>query len=547
MPAAAGALDGMAPAGWRYDRRMPRPRLYGSNAERQRAYRARKRPPPPPLKRPPLGTSARTLAKWVRSTLKVPAGHPRAGQPFRIAGWQLAVLSDCLTHHEVLLSVARKNGKSALVAIYVLAHLAGPMRCGGWRCGVLSINRAKAGELLDQIEQIADASNLSGLTFRRSPRRILSETGAVDIESADRGAGAASGFDSAIIDELGLLAERDRPLVAGMRSSVSAKDGRFIALSVHGDGPFIPEIIERRGERGLAVHLYQADPDLPVDSPAAWRQSNPGLGTVKATAYMRRESRRVLVSTSDQPSFCALDLNAPGAPAAELVCTPDQWRRCEVPVESLPPRDGPVVVGIDLGMDQSFTSAGLFWPATGRFEIRTACPDRPALAKRAKRDGAGAVYERAVERGDLWPLSGIVTPVPGFLSRLAGDLAGCRVAAVGCDRFRHHELVRVLGDLGLPWRPVWRGSGIRSGENMDADCRAFQRGVATGAIRTPRNLMMAYSLSQAKVVRDGQGHAQHLKGIRQRARIDPVQASVIAAGLGESFKGRKSTGKVWVA
>ena len=537
----------MAPAGWRYDRRMPRPRIYGSNAEKQRAYRARKRPPPPPLKRPPLATTARSLARWVRQSLKVPAGHPRAGQPFRIARWQLAVLADCLTHHEVLLSVARKNGKSALIAIFVLAHLAGPVRKAGWRCGVLSVNRSKAGELLDQIEQIADASNLSGLTFRRQPRRILSETGAVDIESADRGAGHASGFDAAVIDEIGLLGERDRPLVAGMRSSVSARDGRFISLSVFGDGPFIPEIVERRGERGLAVHLYQSDPDLPVDSPEAWRQSNPGLGVVKSRAYMARESRRVLVSTSDQPSFRALDLNLPGAPAAELITTPEQWRCCEVPVESLPPRDGPVAVGIDLGMDQSFTSAGLFWPATGRFEVRTACPDRPALAKRAKRDGAGAVYERAVERGDLWPLSGIVTPVPGFLSRLAGDLAGCRVAAVGCDRFRHHELVRVLGDLGLAWRPVWRGSGLRAGEHMDADVRAFQRGVATGAIRTPRNLMMAYSLSQAKVVRDGQGHVVHLKGIRQRARIDPVQASVIAAGLGESFKARKSTGKVWIA
>ena len=83
----------------------------------------------------------------------------------------------------------------------------------------MSFSRPKAAELLEQIEQIAAASNLSGLTFRRSPRRILSETGAVDIESADRGAGHASGFDAAVIDELGLLAERDRPLVAGMRSS----------------------------------------------------------------------------------------------------------------------------------------------------------------------------------------------------------------------------------------------------------------------------------------------------------------------------------------
>ena len=101
--------------------------------------------------------------------------------------------------------------------MYVLGHLVGPLRRPGWRCGVLSVSRAKSAELLDQVEQIGAASNLSGLTFRRAPRRILSDTGAVDIESADRGAGHASGFDAAVIDEIGLLAERHRPLVAGMR------------------------------------------------------------------------------------------------------------------------------------------------------------------------------------------------------------------------------------------------------------------------------------------------------------------------------------------
>ena len=528
---------------------MPgRARVYGSNAERQRAYRARKRAAAAPkVKRPPLGTSARSLARWVRSTLKVPAGHPRAGQPFKLAGWQLAVLADCLTAHETLLCIARKNGKSALIALHLLAHLAGPLRRPGWRAGVLSVSRAKAGELLDQVEAIALASNLGGLTFRRQPRHILSETGRVDIESADRGAGHASGFDAAVIDEIGLLAERDRPLVNGMRSSVSARDGRFIALSVHGAGPFIPEILERDGEPGLAVHHFAADRDLPIDDPAAWRQANPGLGSVKGTAYMRREARRVLISTADQASFRALDLNLPGAPAAELVCTPEQWKRCEVPPETLPPRAGPVFLGIDLGMHASFCAAAMYWPDTGRFDVRSACPDQPRLAARAKRDGAGAVYEAAAARGDLWPLSGIVTPVRPFLERLAGDIAGCRIGAVGCDRFRYHELVRHFRDLGLPWRPAWRGAGVRAGEHMDADVREFQRAVATASLKTAPHLLMVYSVSEAKVIRDGQGHVVHLAGVRVRSRIDPLQAAVIALGLGGAAGKRKAPGKVWIA
>ena len=99
------------------------------------------------------------------------------------------------------------------------------------------------------MEGIALASDLSGLRFLRSPApgRVESATGTVDILSADRSAGHASGFDDAIVDELGLFQERDRALVNGMRSSTSAKDGRFLALSIQGDAPFTKELTYRPG------------------------------------------------------------------------------------------------------------------------------------------------------------------------------------------------------------------------------------------------------------------------------------------------------------
>ena len=526
---------------------MGRRRIYGSVAERQRAYRARvkARNAKPPPRRPKVAQSVSALVAWVREALVVPSGHPREGKRWSLPRWQTDVLRDCLTAHETALVIARKNGKSALAAILVLAHLAGPLRRPGWRGGVLSVNRAKAGELLDQCEQIALASRLDGLTFRRSPKRILSDTGTVDIESADVGAGHAAGYDLALVDELGLLAERHRGLVAGMRSSTSARNGRFVSLTIHGSGPFVPEILDRRGERGLAVHHFAAAPDRAVDDEQGWKEANPGLGTVKSLAYMRRESARVIASPADQSFFVAHDLNRPSDPGAELLCTPDQWKRCECPVGELPPRTGPCYVGIDLGLHASFTSAAMLWPDTGRFETRTACPDVPALAKRARTDGAGSVYEAAHERGDLWTLSGSVTPVAAFLSRLSEDLAGFKVGAVGADRFRHHELVRILGELGLGWIPKWRGTGIRAGSHMDADCRSFQRLITSGSLKTAPNLMMAFAVSECKVVRDSQGHVTHLGGVRTRSRIDAVQAAVIACGLAEG-KTQKRKGRHWV-
>ena len=67
-----------------------------------------------------------------------------------------------------------------------------------------------------------------------------------------------AGFDWAIIDELGLMTERDRELIAGMRTSTSARDGRLIALSIRGESPMLEEMLERRG----APHVLRSTSTL---------------------------------------------------------------------------------------------------------------------------------------------------------------------------------------------------------------------------------------------------------------------------------------------
>ena len=475
------------------------------------------------------------FAKWAAEKLRVPAGHPSAGAAFVLPAYLAAFFSDALAAdtQEAAMIIARKNGKSAGVAALLLAFLVGPLRREGWRAGICSINREKAHELKMQVEAIARASNLEGVQFwKRGPQAITSEGGTVDVLSADKHAGAASSYDLSIVDEIGLLTEQDRGLVNSMRSSVSAKRGKFLSLSVFGDGPFCGEIVARRDDDGVCVHVFQAKAGCSLTDPAAWAAANPGLGGstggIKSRAYMVSESRRVLSSVADQPSFLAFDLNLPQSPSKEMVCSVSDWSNCTVPKAKLPKREGPCFVGLDAGGAVSMTAAAAYWPQTGLLEVRGAFPSVPDLKARGTKDGAGDSYQTAYDMGELVLFSGMVTPLGDFTRALVSDLAGCDVRSGASDQYRRSEVEQILDaeDVPFPW--VWRRMG--SGPDGSADTRAFQRAVLRNEIKTAPSLLMPLALKSTVLKRDSNGNPSLHRG-GSGARIDVLSACVLAVGL----------------
>lgn len=78
--------------------------------------------------------AAKAIAGWSAKNLVVPT-PPRQGEKFRLADWQVSFLKNAFGPgvKEAALSIARRNGKSFLIAVVLLAHLCGPMagRIGG--------------------------------------------------------------------------------------------------------------------------------------------------------------------------------------------------------------------------------------------------------------------------------------------------------------------------------------------------------------------------------------------------------------------------------
>ena len=167
-----------------------------------RAQAARLSADPLPLVRVPAPRDpARVVAEWAASRLKVPTG-PLRGKPFTLDQWQVDWLRGAMAPGilEAGLSVARKNGKSGLVSVLILAYLDGPLNFPLFRACVASLTGRLASELRDAIEATALISGLDVRVYQSpSPGRIEGQHKArLDILAADKSSGHASGFDLVI-------------------------------------------------------------------------------------------------------------------------------------------------------------------------------------------------------------------------------------------------------------------------------------------------------------------------------------------------------------
>ena len=467
------------------------------------------------------------LAEWAVATLRVPPGHPRVGEAMALPDFAVDFLCAGWDAHESALAIARKNSKSACCAVLALGHLVGPLRTPGWRGAIASVSKEKAAELRAQVAAIVEASGLEGeVRIRRSPYpgAIESATGTLEVLSSDRTAGHSSSFDLVIVDETGLMPERARELLAGLRSSISAKGGRIIHISVRGDSPLFAEVLSNPA---TVAHVYAAPDGCAIDDKAAWHAANPGIEAgIKSFAYMAQEVNRIRGAPADEPSFRAFDLNQPLSPTREMICSPDDLRACFA--DDPPPREGRCFLGFDFGEATSSTAAVAIWPATGRVETWQAFGDVPPLAERSRRDSAPYVAMEA--RGEIRTYPGRIVRPDAFLGDLAGDLSGVRVGAAAADSYKDSEVRDFLDRAAVRWPVDFRRVG--AGKDGGRDVRAFQRLVHQRRLSMAENLSLATAISKSTLKRDSNGNPG-LDKASARGRIDVLSAAVIAAGLAE--------------
>ena len=336
-------------------------------------------------------------------TLRIPEG-PLAGEQIRLAPFQKQFVEGALAPQidTAVLSVGRGNAKSALSAGVGLGALIGvwdeqPRRDIPLAARTRDQARV-AWNFAEAFSRSLPDEYQARLKFRRSPRLEIefeADDGPHVLRAiaADGKSALGSGPTLAILDERGHW-EKDRgdALEAAILTGLGKRGGRalIISTSAADDAHPFSQWIDQPPPRTY-IQEHRPDPGLPADDLESLLQANPGArhGVGASVEWLKQAAQRAIArGGSALDTFRLYHRNERiSGESRDVLLRFDEWLAAEC--SELPPRSGPVVVGLDLGGSASMSAAALYWPETSRLEVYGTFPSDPGLLDRGASDGVG--------------------------------------------------------------------------------------------------------------------------------------------------------------
>lgn len=484
--------------------------------------------------------------------LVIPEGR-MAGKRVKLAKYQKDFIRGAFAKDVSvgLLSIGRGNAKTALAAGLALGHLVGEIAPQPKREIIFAArNRDQAKTAFGFL-----VGFIQGLPEEEQEQFTIRHGSKLEVETSMNGGGLARVIPAdgrsilggaptlAILDERAAW-ERDKGdnLENAILSGLGKRDGRALIIST--SAPDDTNTFSRWMDEpppGSYVQEHRPAAGLPPDDLESLLVANPGSrqGIGATPEWLVAQAKRAIArGGSALSSFRNLNRNERVASDdRSVLVTVDEWLTSEVAPDALPAREGPCVLGVDLGGSRSMSAAALYWPITGRLECVGAFPATPGLADRGAADGVSGRYMDMSERGELKTMGDTTVPVGRFLADVVAMLDGETPAAIVGDRFRHAEFVEALTGAGLERVPcVWRGMGWRDGSE---DVERFRRALFEGKVRSVPSLLLRSAFADAITLVDPAGNHKLAKS-RSTGRIDAAAAAVVAVAQGARMVGQSS-------
>lgn len=518
--------------------------------------------------------------------LTIPSGVG-AGGPFLLREWQKKFIRDIyepvgidLTRlvRDAVLSMGRKNGKTAIIAALVLVHLCGPESIDYGEIYSAANDRDQAAIVYKFVAQFVHAD--PELDYDRgglckvvdSTKRITCPSNGSFYRALSREAGTKHGLNPsfAIYDEL--AQSKDRDLYDTLNTAFAAREEPlFAVISTQSRDPqhILSELIDRglsTDDPTVVCHLY-AVPDEIADhryceacatrfdikdlkfcpqcrgdlisgiwDESTWYLANPALDDFLSLEAVRKLGNQARESPSFEPSFRNLSLNQRVDLTPSVVSVGD-WRACQTDNAALELGED-IYLGLDLSATTDLAAlvavsafngdrvAAWFWKPGDLIDLHSTRDRAP--------------YER-------WRLEGYLTAEPGrdvdydLIALQINDIASdYNILGIAFDRWRIETLMKCFTRLGIdayyqkddehdsdgirfvPW-----GQGFK---DMAPAIDTLDKAIASRTFAHGGNPVLTWCVSNAVVTTDAAGNRK-LDKSKTRFRIDGAVAMVEALGL----------------
>jgi phage terminase large subunit-like protein len=473
------------------------------------------------------GTSTEVI-DWIEEYLFVPEGK-LVGQQVRLEDWQKEIIRgiyDTPTRMAII-SMARKNGKTALAAMLLLAHLLGPKAITGSETFSAAQSRDQAALIYKYARKMVMRSPyLYGYVKMKEGTRVFEVP---DIGTTYRAlsADATTAFGLspafAIHDELGQVRGPTSDLFDAIETAVGAhSDPLSVVISTQSatDADLLSVLIDDAkagGDPLTKLFLYTADPGDDVQSEETWRKANPALGTFRSIIDMRSMSAKAHRLPSFEASFRNLMLNQRTSSEAPIL-SKSVWQENAGAPDPAIFRTREVVGALDLSSVTDLTCFLLV--ATDEEGFRHVRPyfwtPADTVEERELRDRVP--YSLWIKEGFLETTPGRALDYDTIAERIVEILEDVEnFSVLRFDKWRMDRMKKALADKGgghIPLKPF--------GQNYKEMTPAIEmlEGLALeGKIRHGMHPVLTNHIANATTERDAAGNRRLAKH-RSSGRID---------------------------
>jgi phage terminase large subunit-like protein len=481
-------------------------------------------------------TRGERVIAFIQTYLVIPEGD-LVGKPVVLADFQKRFILEIYDNPHgtdtAILSIARKNSKTATISFLMLAHLIGPESVQNSRIVSGALSREQAAEVYNLASKCVMLSPKIRDLVRVIPssKKLIGLPMNVEYQAISAEGKTAHGKSPvlAILDEVGQIKGPQSDFVDAITTAQGAYQNPlliYISTQAAEDGDFfsiqIDDALNNKPPKTVC-HVYAADKNADMLDQKQWAKANPALGLFRSLADMQKQADKASRMPSFENTFRNLNLNQRVTTVSPFVSR-SVWESCSGAPLSMEGRK--VYAGLDLSQKTDLT-AGVFvsededgfWDVWPFFWM----PEK-GLVDRSKQDRQP--YDVWARQGHLLTTPGATVDYEFVVSQLSDIIGWCEVSKMAFDRWRIDHFKKEMERAGLEIEMEPFGQGFK---DMAPAVDILEGILLNGKMRHGDHPVLKMCAANAAVIKDPAGGRKFDKA-KATGRIDGMVALAMAIG-----------------